>query len=303
MSNLTIFKNDIPVEYQAQGVSELTKSLASARSTSNTSRRITAQNGVFKRLVNGEEVGKLKSSQLNVIIVGALPKVSRQFYAGAYDPKGEARLPDCWSNLGNIPDSGASNPQGNSCATCPQNIAGSGPSGGTSRACKYQRRIAVILEGDTNGDVYQMTIASPSLFGDGKGNTHPFESYINYLIANNESIDRIITEISFNEDASINTLQFTPVRHLDTAEQEVADNAGRTPAAKNAVNFTVAAQDGVKKLPKAVDTEEFAPTPKAKVADDVIEEPVKRPSSKPAAPTTAPKKDIADVVSAWSDEE
>lgn len=303
MSTLTIFKNDIPVEHQAQGISELAKSLAS--SNSNASRRLVAQNGVFKRLVNGEEVGKLKADKLNVVIVNALPKVSRQFYAGAYDPKKEATLPDCWSNLGDVPDAKANNAQASSCATCPQNIAGSG--GGTSRACRFQRRVAVILEGDNNGDVYQFNISSVSLFGKGEGNTHPFESYINYLIANNESPDRVVTEISFDDNASISTLLFTPVRHLTAEEQVVADNASRSPAAKNAVSFTVAAQDGAKRLPKAEAlAEEFAPAPApaAKVeAAEEIDEPTKRPSIKPAVPSTEPKKNLADVVSAWSDEE
>jgi hypothetical protein len=298
MSNLTIFKNDIPAEFRSQGVSELTKTLAGAGRSTN--RRITVKNGVFRKLVNGEEVGKLKG-ELNVIIVNALPAVSRQFYAAEYDPNGTPTLPDCWSNLGDKPESNAANPQASNCQSCPQNVAGSG--GGSRRACAYQRRIAVVLENDPNGEVYQMNLSSTSIFGKGEGNIHPFESYSRFLAANNESIDGIVTTISVDEDADNTKLLFSPVRHLTDEEQQVINMAGTSAEAKNVVRLTVAQQDGVKKLPAAAQ-EEFAPIPKAAPAveaEEVIAEPVKRASSKPAAPTA--KTNLADVVNAWSDEE
>lgn len=298
MSNLTIFNNDIPVEHRAQGVSELTKSLAGAGRSAN--RRITVKNGAFRKLVNGEEVGKLKG-ELNVIVVNALPSVSRTFYAEAYDPNGAPTLPDCWSNLGDKPEANASNQQSSSCQTCPQNVAGSG--GGTRRACAFQRRIAVVLENDPSGEIYQMNLSSTTIFGKGEGNVHPFESYVRFLSANNESIDRIVTTISIDEDADNTKLLFSPARHLAGEELDVINMAAGSAEAKNAVRLTVAQQDGVKKLPQvATAQEDFAPTsPAVAAAADPIEEPTKRASAKPAAPT--PKANLADVVSAWSDEE
>lgn len=308
MSNITIFKNDIPAAHRGDGMSELAKSLASTGS-SNVNRRIVARKGAFRKIVNGEEVGKHKGDALGVVIVNALPKVSRQFYAQAYDPNGTPTLPDCWSNLGDVPDAKANNPQAASCTTCPQNVSGSG--GGTRRACAFQRRIAIILVSpnpdgsdpyasvDPYGEVYQMNIASTSLFGKGDGNTHPFESYLNYLSANNESIDRIVTEISFDDNSDTNTLLFTPVRHLTPEEEDIARSAGSSAAAKNAVAFTVAAQDGVKKLPpQPVVEEAFAPT-----SEEVIEEPTKRAQPKANVPPPAAKKNLADVVSAWGDDD
>jgi len=304
MSNVSIFTRDIPVTLRSEGVSELTKSLARSSGTT-TSRRIAVKKTSFVRMVNGEEVGKTKG-EINVVIVNALPKVSRQFYATAYDPNAQATLPDCWSNLGDVPDPSALNAQASNCNSCTQNIAGSG--GGTRRACAYQRRIAVVLENDMEGEVYQMNIASTSLFGKGEGNTHPFESYSNYLIANNESIDRVVTSISIDEDADQIKLFFTPTRHLTDEEEEVAIRAGNSIESKNAVRLTVAAQDGVRRLPAAVAKQQleddFAPAPKAKVIDveEVIDEPTKRQSSKPVAPPSA-KQNLADVIGAWSEEE
>jgi hypothetical protein len=302
MSNLSIFKSDIPVASRGEGLSDLAKSLVTR--TGATNRRLIARKGSFRRLVNGEEIGKIKKDAINVVIVNVLPRVSRQYYEEAYDPNGTPTVPDCWSNLGDKPDAKASNPQASNCASCPQNIAGSG--GGTSRACSYQRRIAVVLADpeedvemvDPNGDVYQMNLSSTTLFGKGENRTHPFESYLTFLGANNESIDRIVTEISFDEKSETNSLLFTPVRHLTPEEEHIVTDAGKSPAAINAVTFTVAAQDGVKKLPPAA-KEEFAPTTPA---ESVIEEPVKRASSKPTPPPVE-KKNLADVVSAWSDED
>jgi hypothetical protein len=294
MSNISIFKQNSPVSNRVEGVSELTKALA-GNMGGGVNRRISTRGSVFRKLVNGEEVGKIKERELNVIIVNALPKVSRQFYAKAYDPSAEATLPDCWSNLGDVPDPKADNKQSASCATCPQNVAGSG--NGNSRACKFQRRVALVLEGDVNGDVYQMNIPAKSLFGKGEGNVHPFESYIKFLPANNESIDRVVTQISFDTDADTTELRFSPVRHLNDEEIDVVIGAASSYEAKSAVALTVAAQDKGKRLPPP---QAVAKVAAVEVETVEVEEPIKRPTKKAEVPSAAPKANLADVVSAWS---
>ena len=290
MSNISIFQQKNSVATSRE-VSELSKALAGANT--NTSRRITMSKGVFRRIVNGKEAGKVKDGFINVIIINALPKVSRQFYASTYDPDAAPTLPDCWSNLGDVPDAKAANPQSNSCATCPQNIEGSGTNG-KGRACRYNRRVALMLEGDMSGDIYQFNIPAKSLFGKGVGNTHPFESYTKFLPANGESIDRIVTAISFDENETADVLKFTPVRHLTDEEIDVVEAAQATQESKTVIQLTVAQQDGVKKLPAAAE---------AKVGSVEVEaeEPVKRASKKAEVPSAAPKAALADVVSAWSD--
>jgi hypothetical protein len=299
MSNLSIFKSDVKVvSNRAHEVSELSKALAG--SSSNTSRRITMNKGVFRRMVNGKEAGKVKDGFINVIIINALPKVSRQFYAAAYDPDAAPTLPDCWSNLGDLPDPKAANPQAANCASCPQNIEGSS-SNGKSRACKFQRRIALLLENDMSGDVYQMNIPAASLFGKGSGNTHPFESYSKFLPANGESIDRVVTEIRFDEEETADVLKFTAVRHLNDDEMDVVAAAQATTESKNAVALTVAQQDGVKQLPAGAKPAAKVVAQPVEEDEPVIEEPVKRVSKKAEVPPAAAKANLADVVSAWSD--
>lgn len=289
MSNISIFQQQNSVATNRE-VSELSKSLAD--SGGGTSRRITMSKGVFRRIVNGKEAGKVKDGHLNVIIINALPKVSRQFYATAFDPDAAPTLPDCWSNLGDVPDPKAANPQANNCANCPQNVEGSGTNG-KGRACRFQRRIAVLLENDMSGDIYQFNIPAKSLFGKGVGNTHPFESYTKFLPANGESIDRIITQVSFDENETADVLKFTPVRHLTDEELDIVEAAQANPDCKRVIQLTVAQQDGVAKLPPA------AKAPEADV--EVVEEPVVKRAKKAEVPPAAPKAKLADVVNAWSD--
>jgi hypothetical protein len=231
------------------------------------------------------------------------------FYAGKYNAD-EIVPPTCWSNEGDVPDSAVTEKQSTNCATCPQNIAGSGE--GTSRACRYQRRVAVVLEGDMSGDVYQLTLPSKSIFGKGEGNLHPFESYTKYIAGNGFNIDQIITQVSLDTDSDTAKLFFSPVRHINKDEWEVTKEAGQSQAAKNAITMTVAQTDNVVGKPLAIPGkpigEEFEDKPVAKakpvvtdVEDVEIVEPVKRPAKKSEPVAATPKADLASVINAWKD--
>jgi hypothetical protein len=273
--------------------------LAKSVSPAGVGRRIqTNTNGTFKRLINGEQVGNAVRGDINVIIVHALPKVSRVFYAGAYDPNAKPTLPDCWSNDGDKPEASAGNKQGPNCTSCDMNVVGSG-SNGKGRACRFQRRIAVMLEGDMTGEVYQFNVPAKSLFGKGTGNVHPFESYVKYLLGHHESPDTVVTNISYDLNADSMELLFTPIRGLNDDEYALVKEAQKDPATKRLCELTVAAQDGVKKQPVAPTP---APAPKVTRSDEPdeeIEEPKKRVASK--VETVAPTASLASVISAWGD--
>jgi hypothetical protein len=76
MSNISIFNQEVPDFLRGAELNELTKSLAGTRSGS---RRISIRGGVFRKVVGGEEVGKLAGREMNVIIVNARKNVSRIF--------------------------------------------------------------------------------------------------------------------------------------------------------------------------------------------------------------------------------
>lgn len=300
-TNVTIFKQQGAVTTSKRELSDLAKSLYS----SVTNRRIqTNTNGTFKRIINGEQVGNAVRGEINVIIVHALPKVSRIYYRDKFDPNKEATLPNCWSNLGDKPEASAPDPQNSSCVDCAMNVKGSGDNGG--KACRYQRRISIMLEGDASGEVYQFNIPSKSLFGKGQGNVHPFESYVKFLASHGESIDNVVTNISYDLNADSMELLFTPLRVISDEEYELVKEARNKPETKMYTAITVAQADGVKKTP--VEAKE-APKPKAKVErrdepdDEPVDEPVKRSSKKSAQPAPAPKQNLADVVSAWGEDD
>lgn len=257
-------------------------------------RRIQANiNGTFKKIVAGEQVGDAIRGEFNAIIVGMLKQVSRIYYKEKFDPKKEATIPNCWSNEGDAPEENAPNPQSTGCATCPMNVKGSGENGG--RACRYQRRVAIMLEGDESGTVYQFNVPAKSLFGKGNGNVHPFESYVKYLGANGLTPDLVVTTISFDNNADSMELVFSPVREINDAEYERVIAAQKRPETLMYTKVTVAQTDGVTKLPPA---SEAAPV------EDDEEEQEEAPKKRTKKKGTEPEVDQAmeDVISEWASE-
>jgi hypothetical protein len=264
-------------------------------------KRIVAKNGILRRQANGEEVGKLKAP-LRVVVVNVAPDISRTFYAKTYDPNAEATAPDCWSPDGRVPDASVKSPQGKNCETCPKNIAGSGQ--GNTKACRYGRRIALVLpdDMDTNvaGDVYQMQLSAKSIFGKGSGHTFPFNAYMDYVFANGSDLESLITEISFNEDNDNQTVLFKAVDFVgkDPQLEAVVAEAMQSVEAKKAVEMTVYQVDTQDK-----DSNEAFETVAKKDEEAPVAEPTKRAGKKQQEVSDAPKKSLADVVNDWSSED
>ncbi len=276
MSDVTIFQNKSVATNGSNELSDLAKSFLTTTS-SNQSRRIqTNTNGTFKKIINGEQIGGAVRGEFKAVIIGALPKVSRIFYKSKFDPSKEATLPNCWSNLGDKPEEASSDKQSANCATCPQNIKGSGEN--DSRACKYQRRVSLLLENEFHGEVYQFNIPAKSLFGKGDKNVHPFESYIKYVISNNESPDRVVTKIAFDPDADTMELNFSAERILTQDEFEVVKAAQQRPETERYTKITVAQTDGVKKAPVSIEKPKVVRAEEPE--DEVIAEPVKKENKK-----------------------
>ena len=155
MSNVTLFTaNNVPAFARNNELSDTAKALTGGGGGSSL-KRISIKGGVFRLVAGGKEIASIEDRHLDVIIVRAAPKVSRVFYAGAYDPAAIS-APECWSNDGERPDASVKSPQNKTCMGCPQNEAGSG--NGNSRACRFQQRLAVVLENNPTGDVLQLTL-------------------------------------------------------------------------------------------------------------------------------------------------
>ena len=299
MSDIALFKN-LPAHLRnIEGLDETTKALMGG-GTGGT-KRISIEGGVWRMMVNGNEVARNEERSMNVVIVAAAPKVSRTFYAGVYK-KGVASPPDCWSADGEKPDAKAANPQSKTCATCPQNVKGSGQ--GDSRACRFSQRLAVVLENDVNGDVYQLTHPSQSIFGEGEPGKWPLQTYARMLGSKGVPITAVVTEARFDTNAATPKLTFKAVRPLTEEEFATCQQVGQSPTAKQAVTFTVSKQDGVKQI--AERDAEFRSNDKPAVAKKAAEPeaeateeaPTKR-TTKPAAPGL--KKDAKALLAEWDD--
>lgn len=291
MSEITLFKNSGNLPAYLRNI-ELDADTLAIAGGGNTFKRISIRGGVFRMVVGGKEIATKEGRSLDVVVVRAAHKPSRTFYADAYR-EGEKVAPSCWSTDGVKPDDGVENKQASTCANCPQNIKGSG--NGEGRACRYSRRMAVVLADDLQGDIYQFVIPATSIFGAGEPNKLPFEAYVQLLKAHNIPLGAAVTEVRFDTQATGQKLLFRAVKPLEEGEHEIIKARGEDPAALAAIRMSVAQTDKV-------------PAPKQgslfySKEEDVEDAPVKKPS-KPAAPVPEPKGDaVEDVLDSWDDEE
>ncbi len=274
MSNLALFSgSNVPAFARSAAVSALTKSLAGGGAGGG--KRISIKGGVFRLLVDGQQVAAIDERFLDVVVVAAAPKIGRTFYLKQYDPDSPAG-PDCWSADGERPDAKAANPQADRCATCPQNVKGSGQ--GDSRACRFSQRLAVTLANDIEGDVMQLQVPAASLFGKAEGENMPLQAYARLLATQNVGVETVVTRLRFDTEAEAPKLFFKPMRWLSEEEYAIVQEQGQSDDAKAAITMTVAQTDKVGGLkldgapPRGAAAPAPAPTPAPAPAPAAVEE-------------------------------
>ena len=286
MSDLTLFSNnsELPAYLKNAALDEVTSALAGE---SLGSRRISIKGGVFREMIGGKEYRVSEERSMNVVIVKAAPKVSRVFYSGNYS-EGETVSPTCWSSDSQRPDEKVKEKQSATCLTCTKNIKGSGQ--GDSRACRYQQRLAVVVDGEIQKhEVYQLVLPPTSVFGDGEKGKLPLQAYARHLKNNGVPITGVVTEMRFDTASPTPKLVFKPVRPLSEDEYNTVQSLKDTQEAISAVTLTVAQTDGVKDKKEPV---------AAVASTDAIEEPKKaEPKKTPVA--NEPK--LEDLVGEWDD--
>ena len=152
---------------------------------------------------------------LDVIIVGANPRVSKVFYVKNFDSSADNVRPDCFSNDGLKPDSSVLKGVSTSCADCPNNVLGSKilPSGAKSKLCADQRHLAVVPAADPT-KVYSLTVPVSGM----KALREYFKGLTNYNIGPEE----VITELGFDDTASYPKIIFKQKGYVpDKALQRV----------------------------------------------------------------------------------
>lgn len=309
MSNITLFKSgSVAIPDYLRELDDTTKALAGNSGM----KRISIKGGVWRMVVGGEEVAKNEDRAMNFIVVAASPEINRTFYAGRYE-EGKDAQPTCWSADGKVPNAEVPTEQRQSrtCDNCPQNIAGSGE--GQSRACRYSKRLAVVLENDVEGNIYQLQLPAKSLFGKPEGDKMPLQAYAKFLAGNGVPITGVVTEARFDTGEAVPVLKFRAVRPLTREEWDSARAAGATKDAQQAIEFKMVVKPAKEAGPQAAEYVEPTPAPVravkaapvAEPEDDDTPAPTVRASakSKPVVPAPVASKDPTDVLSAWGDDD
>jgi hypothetical protein len=284
MSEMTLFKGGLPAFLKSNELDETTRALMGSGGVG--AKRISIKGNVFRMMSNGEEVATNEDRAMNIIIVKAAANVSRTFYEGIYK-EGEIVSPACWSSDGLRPDPKAPSVQGVTCDKCPNNIKGSGQ--GESKACRYSRKLAVVLEGDVNGDVYQLALPATSIFGKGENDKLPLEAYVRYLASHNVPVTAVVTEMRFDTKSPVPKLTFKAVRGLTEVEWETCRSQGETADAVEAIQHTFSGATAAKGKSK------LAPAP----LNIDVPEPV-RIAAKKAEPVSA--KPMDELLTEWADD-
>jgi hypothetical protein len=235
MSEMTLFAkggNTLPAHLRNLELDATTKALMGSGGGSG--KRISIKGGVFRMIVDGKEIAQNEDRAMPIVIVAANPHVSRSYYADTY-VEGQVLAPSCWSNDGVSPDSKVSEPQSGKCATCAHNIAGSATQG-AGRACRYSQRLAVTLENDLKGDVYQLTLPAQSIFGNVENGKMPLQAYAKFLGSHGLPITAVVTEMRFDTASATPKLTFKALRPLEADEMALAQEKGQSAEAKSAID-------------------------------------------------------------------
>ncbi len=227
------------------------------------------------RIKEGDTETVLDSTTLDVVIVGANPRLSKTWYAKQWDANAEPVAPDCFSLDGISPDPQAEDPQNDLCASCPHNAWGSKvtPTGQQVKACADKKRLAVVAADDASGPVYLLEVTPAALKG--------LNQYQKELSVRGIPPEIVKTRVSFDTDASFPKLKFTFGGFLDADVQEVVDGLFGSEQVKEITGESPRTPVAV---PKIAAPAPVAPKPAAKAAAPV-EEPAPAPAPAPAAAT------------------
>lgn len=278
MSNIVPVNIQVPAHLAARvGVpSALAASLTGGLSSGNSFPKISIKASRF-RIKEGDTETVLESTTLDLVIVGANPRLSKTWYAKQWDANAEPVAPDCFSLDGISPDPESEDPQNDLCASCPHNAWGSKttPTGQQVKACSDKKRLAVVAADDPSGPVYLLEVTPAALKG--------LNQYQKELSVRGIPPEIVKTRVAFDTDASFPKLKFSFGGFLTAEVQEVVDGLFGTEQVKEITGENPRTPMAV---PKIAAPAPVAPKPAVKAAAPVVE-----PAPAPApAQAAAPKR-------------
>lgn len=297
MSNLVPINVNVPAHLAARigAPSVLAQSVMAGLGGGPSFPKISIKGSRF-RIKEGSTETVLNTLELEVVIVGANPKLSKTWYATKWDPNAEPVAPDCYSLDGVSPAADADSPQNDLCASCPKNAWGSEVTdkGQQLKACSDHKRLAVVAADDPSGPIYLLEVTPAALKG--------LNQYQRELTMRGIPAEVVKTKVTFDTDASFPKLQFAFGGFLDAETQSVVDGLFGSPEVAEVTGEATVSTPAPAPAPVP------APAPKPQVAPKpvaVVAPPPPAPApapapaaeaaprrgfgaSKPAAPVTAP---------------
>lgn len=232
---------------------------------------------VFRLRRDGQEAS-LKTSTLDVILVGARNATSRRLYLDSYQ-SGEVKAPSCSSADGIKPDSNAQEPQADVCASCPRNQWVKTATGGMRKECDDYKRVLVFLPEQKIYSPVILDVSATSLRKK-KGETGPelqMREYVQALTRNQFAPHQVVTTLGFTDD-EYPRLQFSYSRNIRREEYQAVVECRESDEFEEALEHREA---------------------EGKIIEQVVEAP--KPAPKAAAkpkpkPTPAPEPEVEEEV-------
>ena len=172
------------------------------------------------RIVNKDEETALDDS-IDVVIVGANPKLSKSWYAEEWSEDSQSSTPDCYSLDGMYPSKNSHAMQNDMCVSCSQNAWGSRttPTGNKVKACVDQKRLAVVLANGPFSEAYLLQVTPASLKN--------LNAYQKELSMRGIAPEIVRTRISFDTLAAFPKLRFSfRGFNSDTDQKDVDEHLG-----------------------------------------------------------------------------
>ena len=178
--------------------------------------RISLKGLMFSAVVDGD-ASPITTEALEVVIVGANPRLSKSWYAEAWNPDSDNTTPDCFTFDGLKPNRDSRQPQNHVCALCPNNAWGSRvtPQGTKVKACSDRKRLAVVLANAPEGAVYLLEVTATALTG--------LNHYHKTLTMRGIAPEIVKTTISFDTNVAFPKLKFGFSGYINDETQPLVD--------------------------------------------------------------------------------
>ena len=184
------------------------------------------------RPLGEEDETVLNTFNIQFALVSANPAKSKTFYLQKYDPEGEPKAPDCFSDDGIRPAADAQVKQSDSCASCAHNVWGSDinpTTGKKNKRCKDSKRIAVALMGDPDAQIYAWRLSPMNMLA--------FADAVKDAVKQNIDLERVAFDAAFDAKSDYPKVIFTVKRPLTKEELQSVVALRQSEGAKAAVGM------------------------------------------------------------------